>query len=77
MAGFKVGDVVTLKSGGPDMTVSQIDDKGRSIVVTWFDNKNKPQHASYPPEVLKLNDPEAGGFKLDESALGGEDKLEG
>lgn len=76
MAGFKAGDVVTLKSGGPDMTVSHINDTG-FWTVTWFDNKNKPRQMSYHPEVLKLNDPEAGGFKLDESALGGEDKLEG
>ncbi len=60
MAEFKVGDVVTLKSGGPDMTVSYIDDKGH-LSVRWFDNENKPQSASYPPGVLKLKDPKAGG----------------
>lgn len=32
--GFKVGDVVELKSGGPDMTVEDITDDG--VACVWF-----------------------------------------
>lgn len=32
---FDIGDVVTLKSGGPKMTVSEIN--GNEVTCTWFD----------------------------------------
>jgi len=48
MAKFKPGNVVRLKSGGPDMTVSSTDpvDFGHSVRTDlvsciWFDSKNK------------------------------------
>jgi uncharacterized protein YodC (DUF2158 family) len=34
MMEFKVGDVVKLKSGGPEMTVSEVDDD--EIECVWF-----------------------------------------
>lgn len=36
--GFKIGDKVKLKSGGPIMTVSYVD--GESIECTWFVNSD-------------------------------------
>lgn len=48
---FKPGDVVRLKSGGPNMTVTSVgEDFGgtMSVFVTWFDDKQKPQSGSYP-----------------------------
>ena len=36
---FRPGDVVPLKSGGPKMTVTTVDNRGNRIVVicTWFE----------------------------------------
>jgi uncharacterized protein YodC (DUF2158 family) len=47
---FKVGDVVLLKSGGPKMTVSEIDED--SVFCRWFHN-NRVQSACFAPEQLK------------------------
>lgn len=49
---FKAGDVVTLNSGGPKMTVSSIDSSTGKIWCTWFvtssvvyiDNGNSEQN---------------------------------
>lgn len=49
---FKPGDVVGLKSGGPQMTVIRIESNGR-VVVTWFDDKNQLQNAAFEPVVLE------------------------
>jgi uncharacterized protein YodC (DUF2158 family) len=38
MKEFNAGDVVVLKSGGPKMTITGIDDKKYASCV-WFDNK--------------------------------------
>jgi uncharacterized protein YodC (DUF2158 family) len=51
----KQGDVVVLKSGGPQMTVTGIESNGR-VKVTWFDDKNQLQHATFEPGVLELWD---------------------
>lgn len=52
-----VGDVVQLKSGGPRMTVSNIDKYGYSddlsAAVDWFDDKGQPKNAVYPLMSLK------------------------
>jgi uncharacterized protein YodC (DUF2158 family) len=37
--GFKEGDVVKLKSGGPKMTIERID-SDQSALCIWFDHKN-------------------------------------
>lgn len=40
MSEFKVGDVVALKSGGPEMTVSEV--KDRVIWTQWFTDTAEP-----------------------------------
>ena len=56
MAEFKIGDTVTLKSGGPLMTVdgatsSQI----QQISCVWFDDVTA-KRGMFSPEALKLGD---------------------
>lgn len=66
MSDFKKGDVVKLKSGGPVMTISYVDDVEPSledrlvpdqkfsvtIFCQWFDHKDILQSATFDPEVL-------------------------
>ena len=33
---FKVGDVVRLKTGGPEMTVEATDEKSPDVICTWI-----------------------------------------
>lgn len=40
---MKIGDIVTLKSGGPLMTVNCFDDQGR-VQVVWF--------SAWPPSAI-------------------------
>jgi len=62
---FKVGDVVTLKSGGPDMTINQIISQTGGVLglpinvlevneikVNWFEN-NKLEEAKFTEPQLK------------------------
>ena len=50
---FDIGDLVKLKSGGPKMTVTRVDNLGiRKIVrCTWFTGSKKEQ-GDFPPETL-------------------------
>jgi uncharacterized protein YodC (DUF2158 family) len=48
---FKVGEVVQLKSGGPKMTVQNI--QGNEVWCTWFDEQKKPQRHWFAPEMLE------------------------
>ncbi|WP_417515814.1 YodC family protein [Minwuia sp.] len=56
---IKPGDVVRLKSGGPDMTVTLIDkandwDKHQSAWCEWFDEKDKkPMNRVYAVHALE------------------------
>ncbi|HEU4595590.1 MAG TPA: DUF2158 domain-containing protein [Pyrinomonadaceae bacterium] len=51
MEEIKVGDVVRLKSGGPDMTVVGVISK-ELFMCNWFDGQNvKASH--FPPEALQ------------------------
>jgi uncharacterized protein YodC (DUF2158 family) len=50
MQGFNRGDIVQLKSGGPKMTVSDID--GYGVTVKWFAG-NKMESARVDPEALQ------------------------
>jgi uncharacterized protein YodC (DUF2158 family) len=53
---FQVGNVVVLKSGGPDMTVTRVENENGTIFVfcTWFlNNKNEKGH--FPPDALELS----------------------
>jgi uncharacterized protein YodC (DUF2158 family) len=61
MAGtFNVGDIVTLKSGGPKMTVTGTDKDvfGNKIIVwtTWFAG-SKSESSSFPEEALVIAPP--------------------
>ena len=52
---FKPGDVVKLRSGGPDMTVSSGRTSGAGAYVTceWFDGTT-PKWQEFKQEALKL-----------------------
>lgn len=58
---FKVGDVVKLKSSGPDMTIDFVGEtvfphgsKVSVVLCTWFVGK-KLEKASFNPETLTLS----------------------
>ena len=53
---FKAGDLVWLKSGGPQMTIESVDEPYATCV--WFE-KNTPIQHQYPL-VLTKSDPEGG-----------------
>jgi len=58
MSKFKIGDVVTLKSGGPKMTINNID---TNICCTWFNqitnsNYEGPLEADFKEDQLLLSD---------------------
>lgn len=52
---FQPGDVVTLKSGGPKMTVEQMGDEyGKAKVwCVWFDGQ-KQMSSKFEPNTLKV-----------------------
>jgi uncharacterized protein YodC (DUF2158 family) len=47
---FKAGDVVTLKSGSPDMTIVSASDEG--LTCFWFVGKRRFRE-TFPPEALQ------------------------
>jgi uncharacterized protein YodC (DUF2158 family) len=49
---FKVGDIVQLKSGGPEMTITNPNAYGYKIECYWFAGK-KQESANFPPDSLK------------------------
>jgi uncharacterized protein YodC (DUF2158 family) len=56
---IKAGDVVTLKSGGPKMTVKEVrpfsPDKPEIVVnCFWFEKEEKITCAKFSPEMLLL-----------------------
>jgi uncharacterized protein YodC (DUF2158 family) len=57
MEGIKVGDVVKLKSGGPDMTVTKI--IGDEAICDWFAN-DKRQRGTFKIETLKKDNSDSG-----------------
>ncbi len=52
MDDFKKGSIVELKSGGPPMTIHEIDPDGR-VYCLWF-HGNKKDTGAFEPETLKL-----------------------
>ena len=52
MSDFKKGDIVLLKSGGPKMTIREIEDDGE-ILCVWFDEKNILQSNTFEEYELK------------------------
>lgn len=59
---FNIGDVVKLKSGGPKMTVSSIEDKACKCV--WFDQSSKIED-SFSEELLEKYKPGDFSFKVE------------
>lgn len=55
---LKVGDIVTLKSGGPDMTIVEIGEtyEGSSMQAwcSWFKSSNEPETKHFPLAALRL-----------------------
>ena len=52
MAGFKIGDVVQLQSGGPKMTVANTKSNPAGILCTWFDG-SEVKSSRFPQEALQ------------------------
>lgn len=53
---FKIGDVVNLKSGGPDMTISDFKDYGVGVICQWFMSGELRRGVFNPDELsLKTN----------------------
>lgn len=44
MSGFQPGDIVTLRSGGPDMTVDEMRTDGH-VIVWWFVGSERMREA--------------------------------
>lgn len=53
MEQLKKGDVVQLKSGGPMMTVIEIDDAGR-LYCQWFNSRGKVQAQGFAVDSVML-----------------------
>jgi uncharacterized protein YodC (DUF2158 family) len=55
MTGIKAGDVVQLKSGGPEMTVNFVESSSgmEEAACSWFVN-NKKESSRFPVATLKL-----------------------
>ena len=51
--GFKKGDIVQLKSGGPKMTIEDDAAYGGNVNVCWFAG-SKMETKSVDPEALKM-----------------------
>jgi uncharacterized protein YodC (DUF2158 family) len=61
MAGkFKPGDIVRLKSGGPDMTVERVSElgDGTTYFCSWFAGA-KDNHKGFREQALELADDES------------------
>lgn len=55
MSNLKTGDTVWLKSGGPQMTIHDIDNDNYSC--RWFDEKNKLQRGTFKANDLTKENP--------------------
>lgn len=55
---FKDGDIVVLKSGGPNMTVEVASTYMTGhVFCSWFDAKGQVHEKQFQPEALKLAEP--------------------
>ena len=61
MEGFDIGDVVTLKSGGPPMTI-EVDKEGDEYVCVWFEG-SETKRGAFPSSTLMKHD-DAAGFDI-------------
>lgn len=57
---FRVGDVVRLKSGGPEMTVQEVDQVHDMVDCRWFDG-TKSLRDEFPSATLEKAKPRALG----------------
>lgn len=60
---LKIGDVVSLKSGGPSMTVQELLEREEAIPLArckWFDEKKKSFEEEFVIESLKPAQPQGG-----------------
>lgn len=57
---IKTGDVVRLKSGGPKMTVTEVEysemAEQRLVYCVWFNEKNQQSSGSFPLPTVELAD---------------------
>jgi len=68
MAEFKKGDTVRLKSGGPLMTVQDVDDYGPlgpkdGVKCVWFEGKHR-EDSVFDSAVLEIGDNKIGVHSL-------------
>lgn len=57
---IKAGDVVKVRSGGPDMTVSNVDQDVGGVVTAWchwFADNSNPHTGTFPVVVLDKSGP--------------------
>src|SRR4051812_19838591 len=69
MAQFNIGDAARLKSGGPDMTVSEIRRDGK-IACVWFDDKNQRTLGVFESAVLQPSGEASGASSRGEGTGG-------
>ncbi len=55
MEDFKIGDVVTLKSGGHKMTVESFLKEYNRVICIWFDDFKIKRGDSFEPECLIIS----------------------
>lgn len=51
---FKAGDVVMLKSGGPEMTINYIDETKKEAECIWFEGFKKCKDTFNPDALEKV-----------------------
>jgi len=56
---FSEGDIVKLKSGGPNMSVREVKDSGKLIFCQWFAGSNL-KHGQFNEETLEIVKEEKG-----------------
>jgi uncharacterized protein YodC (DUF2158 family) len=70
---FKLGDVVRLKSGGPDMTVSEVTKDGY-VVAMWYVEQVADYHTGdFEPEMLEPAVDEDGFYDVGDDELSDDD----
>lgn len=62
MPRFQVGEVVQLKSGGPEMTVKMVEQRTGRLICDWWDESlSKFKTKDFEPAQLKHVDEDEGG----------------
>lgn len=61
MADFKIGDKIKLKSGGPTMTVHEVDPDQGICLCSWFDIDDRYCSQEFYVEMLILEEEERRG----------------